>query len=167
MRHSRCRRGSFLMEAAVAMALLGTALVAATRLARMSAQLNLHSEQRTAAHLAGLNTLERIRALPDDGWMNQADEVADDVSEMTGCQVEVTLEPMNSPPGQHVMVNVAANERVRIALHDWRPNSGDSLNDTTEANELDESESDESESDGQTVDDAASSESTDPPGDGR
>ncbi len=116
------RRGSLVIEAVIASALLATAILALGKLAQSAAALGHQADQRLAATLAGENLLERLRAVPIEAVGERADELADVVAQQTQCDVEVSAKPFSvaDREGIHVQVDVSPSPQVRVTLHDWR-----------------------------------------------
>lgn len=109
-----------MVEAAISIAMMATAMVALTRLASSSAELNHIADRQLSATLAAENTLERLQSLPLDELSDQAAAVADEVASECGCQIKAAVEAIESPPGYHVTVTVAIGDQIELSLHDWR-----------------------------------------------
>jgi Tfp pilus assembly protein PilV len=102
----------------ISVALLASASFALTKLARSAAELSQQSDQRLTAVLTAENTLERLRGVPAEQLARRSDEVAEQMTLASGCQVEVTT--ASFPQGVHVRVDVSPSANSRVTLHDWR-----------------------------------------------
>jgi hypothetical protein len=119
---ARHRRGSLIIEAVISVALLATAGYALTRLARNAANLSQQADQRLVATLTAANTIERLRGLSAQQVSERASDVATDLSEVSGCEVQLATEPFTTPDhtGIHIRIVVSAPGNVRVTAHDWR-----------------------------------------------
>lgn len=118
----RRRRGSLVIEAAIAVTLLATAAYGLSRLASGWTVLSRQADQRLTATLAAENARERLRRLSDEQLTEQADAIAAAIGEESGCQLSVTTTPFTDADrdGMHVRVDVVPGANVRVTLHDWR-----------------------------------------------
>ena len=118
----RGRRGSLVIEAAIAVTLLATAAYGLSRIASGWTVLSRQADQRLTATLAAENARERLRRLSDEQLPEQADAIAAAIGEETGCQLSVTTTPFTDDDrdGVHVRVDVVPGVNMRVTLHDWR-----------------------------------------------
>ena len=122
-RHGRSRRrGSLIIEAVIAVALLATAGLALTRLASSAALLSRHSSQTLAATLTAENTIERFRGLAADQVLQRAADIGTDLANQSGCQVQVETDEFltSEQKGIHIQVTVTIEDSIRVVAHDWR-----------------------------------------------
>lgn len=116
------RRGSLVIEAVISIALLATAGIALTRLSQNASVLNLQSDDRLALTLTAENTIDRLRAVPDQELAENAERIADAMSKSYRCKVEVDVVEFDGPGGSglHLVVTATDNRSQRVQLHDWR-----------------------------------------------
>lgn len=132
-RPRRRRCGSLLIEAAIAVALLATAAYGLSQLASGSAALARQADQRLAATLAAENTRQRLRRISDENLAEKSGEIAALVTNASGCEVTVSIEPFanTNHEGVHIRIDVSPEESIRVSLHDWRLTTGPSPSDET------------------------------------
>lgn len=116
------RRGSFVIDVAIGVALLATAAYGLAQLASGSAALNRHADQRLAALLAAENTRARVRRASFDRLPERAEEIASAISLESRCEVDVSTEPFTSGGrnGIHIRVVAKPATNTQLTLHDWR-----------------------------------------------
>ncbi len=127
----RNRCGSFIIEAVVAVLLLGTASLALMKLAHSSSRLRHRADQELSAVLTAQNALSRLRAVDADQISQQLGEIEEACERDSGCQVELIATPFEQPEvaGIHLRAQVAINHQRRVTLHDWKVRSPESSSD--------------------------------------
>jgi Tfp pilus assembly protein PilV len=116
------RRGSLAVEAAMAVALLGSAMFAMARFSQNSAALERQADERLAAELAAENLLERLRDVPASEIANAARIAAAELERQSGCPLQVTADGVSGadqPAAVHLRVAAGPPDRWQITLHDW------------------------------------------------
>ena len=116
------RRGSFIVEAAVVVLLLGTASLALTKLAHSSTRLRQRADRQLSAALTAQNALTRLRAVDADQVSQRIGEIEEACERDSGCQVELIATPFEQPQvtGIHLRVEVTAADQIGVTLHDWK-----------------------------------------------
>lgn len=146
------RRGAFLFEAIVALALLAAVATAVASLAGRLAREHQSQTQRLAIRFAAENIVERLRAAAYDELPELADRLratetaraADRLPATEAFAVEIELQPLSVAgiEGQHVVVTVIGAQqrsgRRMAAVHELWRFGGDSPEDA--ATEQEESE---------------------------
>ena len=117
-----CRRGSIIVEAAVAIALLATAMIALTQLAQHSSALTVHADRRAAAQLAADNVLATIEPGPADRWEQRLRDAADRVEATSKCEISILSEPFAAAgrEGVHFRIDASPSDSIRVSAHAWR-----------------------------------------------
>ncbi|TWU47246.1 hypothetical protein Poly51_50450 [Rubripirellula tenax] len=140
VRPSRMRRGSVVLEAVLASALLATAGVTLARLAQSSAALNRQSDQQLAATLAADNVMHRLDGLSVEDVRSSVDKTCASISRSSGCDVQAIIDDVVGVDarGIHVRVEVTTGGGGRVRRHHWKFNepegdAGDQVLDESEA----------------------------------
>lgn len=115
------RRGSLALEAAIALALLTTAMAALAKLSHSAAQLRQQADGRVAARLAGENVLMRLQQVTAEELAEASEAAADSMEQLTGCRIEIEIEPFAAAEqqGQHLKLSIQPRFGQQVVMHDW------------------------------------------------
>ncbi len=121
LRRKSRRRGGFIIEAVISVALLATGMFALTRLAQTSSQLHRQSDNRLAAKLAAENVFARIEGAPAESVETLAAQAAKAVQTDSGCTIKLSTEPFETAgrSGVHLQVEATAGTQVSLTMHRW------------------------------------------------
>ena len=142
---SKLRRGSFVVEAAIGVALLATASYALMKLATISSELTRQSDSRLAVTLVAQNALHELKSLEFPVNEEAARAIATRRSADTGCDVTIELAPFENAAltGVHLRVTAVTGEEQSVTLHDWVLSVSDTLSNEDSAAREDSQEASE------------------------
>ncbi len=125
----RHRRGSLIIEAAVASVLLATAIVAVTRMASASAKLRIKAQIQLATELESQNVLEQLRNVPTDQLEAKIQRIETDLQADGYDVADISAEPDDENQITHLVVRLEAGD-VSAISQNWRVNKTDEPSET-------------------------------------
>lgn len=144
------RRGSLIVEVAVATALLAATIVALGRLSTSSTRMQIQAQQRLSARLAADNVWQHLRGLSLDEIDAVRERLKIDPALTCGCDVEIAAAEVKGLSSQIIRVTIQTKEpageqysRPPVVITRWstadgnrgRTETGDAVSEEPESTE--------------------------------